>query len=116
MSKYDGAQERICRTGGAVRVSLSSGVGQGNGGTSLACAGCYVQAVAANTAVVRMNIGTDASATAGVDLARPYVYDGTDEASAATAQPLYVRISDVSQLYFYSTDVDAKVDILYLLG
>ena len=117
MSKYDGrSSATIARTGGSVKVSLAVGVGQGNDGTALACKGCWVQAAAANTAVVKMNIGAAASANLGVELGRQYVYDGTDEASAAACQPLKVDIADVAELYFYSSDADAVVDITYLLG
>lgn len=112
-TKYDGSQIRICPTGGHVRVTLSTSVGQGNGGTSLPCKGCWVQAVDDNTDTVRMNIGAAASDTVGIDLARPSI-SGTTAAGAA--QPLWVPISDVAKLYFYSGDADAKIDILYLLG
>ena len=88
-SKYDNhAVDRCARTGGAVRVTLSSNVGQGNGGTSLPCRGCWVQAVIANTDVIRMNIGTDASATVGVDLARPHINTVADSYGVAAAQPM----------------------------
>jgi len=61
-----------------------------------------------------MNIGAAASASLGVDLARPHINDGTDEYGAAAAQPLWVPIDDVSKLYFYSGQADAVVDITYL--
>lgn len=106
----------IASGGGSVKVTLSSGVGQGNGGTSIACKGCYVQAASANTAVVKMNIGASADANTGIELGRPVVYDGTNEASAAAAQPLFVPVDDVALLYFYSTYSTAVVDITYLTG
>jgi hypothetical protein len=109
-TKFANAQPRICDSGGAVRVTLSSGTGQGNGGTSLPCKGCYVQAVDANTDVVRINIDTAASDTLGIDLARTSI--GANAAS--TAPPLFIPIDDVSKLYFYSGDADAVVDIMYL--
>lgn len=107
MSAYHGAIQRIRGSGGSVKVTLSSGLGQGNDGTSQPCAGCFVQAATANTAVVKMNIGAAASANAGVELART-------EAAASTAQPLWVPVDDVSLLYFYSSDADGIVDITYL--
>jgi len=116
---YLGASSNKIRDGGNsghVRVSLSSNVGQGNGGTALACAGCYVQAAIGNTEVVRWNLGVAASGTVGQDLARPHINDGTDEYGAAAAQPLWIPISDVADLYFYSDDADAIVDIIYLKG
>jgi hypothetical protein len=116
VTKYNCAEQRIRTTGGSVKVSLSAGVGQGNGGTSLPCAGCWVQAATANTAAVQMNIGAAATANLGVELGRQWVYDGTDEASASACQPLWIPIDDVSALYFYSSDSDAIVHITYLLG
>ncbi len=115
MSKYDGRlATTLARTGGSVRVTLSSNDGQGNGGTSLPCKGCWVQAADDNSDVVKMNIGAAATAILGVDLARPYI-SGTTASGAA--QPLWVPISDVSQLYFHSVgDSSAVIDITYLLG
>ena len=115
MSKYDGRSAvALARTGGSVRVTLSSNDGQGNGGISLPCKGCWVQAVDANTDTVRMNIGAAATDALGVDLARPFI-SGTTASGAA--QPLWVPISDVSQLYFHSAgDSNAIIDILYLVG
>lgn len=114
MSKYDGMSAiQLARTGGSVRVTCSSDVGQGNGGTGLACKGCWVSPAVANTEVVKMNIGAAASATLGVDLGRAFI-SGTTASGAV--QPLWVPISDVSQLYFYSSDTDAVIDITYLLG
>lgn len=103
---------RICGGGGAVRVSLSSGTGQGNGGTSLPCKGCYIQAALANTDEVYMNIGAAASSSLGIELGR----QGIDANQQASCQPLWVPIDDVASLYFYSADADAVVDILYFVG
>ena len=102
---------RVCTDGGAVRVSLSSGTGQGNGGTALPCRGCWVQGVDANTDVVRVNIGAAASDTAGIDLGRPFISGTT---ASGSCQPLWIPIDDVAKLYFFSGDADAKVDILYI--
>lgn len=113
-TKYDGTRQTICPTGGAVRVTLSSNDGQGNDGTSLPCKGCWVQAADSNTDVVRMNIGADATDALGVDLGRPYVSGTT---ASGSCQPMWVPVSDVSQLYFHSAgDDNAIVDILYLVG
>ena len=113
MSNYAGSLQRIRGTGGAVRVTCSSDVGQGNGGTSLPCAGCFVQAAIGNTEVVRMNIDVAASASVGIDLARPFISGTT---AACAAQPMWVPIDDVSSLYFYSADANAIIDILYVKG
>lgn len=117
MTKYANTRSgTIASSGGSVRVTCSSNVGQGNGGTSLPCKGCFVQPAIANTEVVKMNIGAAASATLGVDLQRPHINDGTDEYGASAAQPLFVPVDDVSLLYFYSADADAIIDITYLRG
>lgn len=112
MSVYKNADaQRIRSTGGAVRVTLDEGTGQGNGGTSLPCIGCYVQAAITNTEPVYMNIDTAASADVGIGLGKPETGN-----SVATCQPLWVAIDDVASLYFYSADADAVVDILYFKG
>lgn len=116
-SKYEGrSATQLARTGGSVRVTCSSNVGQGNGGASLPCKGLWVSPVIANTEVVKMNIGVAASATLGIDLQRQHINDGTDEYGASASIPLWVPIADVSELYFYSADANAIIDITYLLG
>lgn len=117
MGVYKNADaQRIRSSGGAVRVTLSTGTGQGNGGTSLPCLGCYVQAALANTDEVYMNIDVAASSSVGIELGRPHINDGTNEYGAAGCQPLWVPIDNVSSLYFYSADANAVIDILYFKG
>jgi len=112
MSVYKNADaQRIRSSGGAVRVTLDTKLGQGNDGASLPCLGCYVQASIDNTSVVSMNIDTAASADLGIELGKQI--DGN---AVAACQPLWVPIDDVSSLYFYSEDADAVVDILYFVG
>lgn len=109
MSDYNGASFTKVRNGGGhVRVTLSSNVGQGNGGTSKPCIGCFVQPLAANTALVRVNINSAASATVGIDL--PF------SAAGVAYAPTFIPVDDVSNLYFYSSQADAVVDILFLRG
>jgi len=96
---------KISSRGGSVRVTISSNVGQGNGGTSLPCKGCFVSPASGNTGVIRMNIGAAASATVGIELA-----------DADTGGPLYIPIDDVSKLYFYGATNGDDVDILYFNG
>ncbi|KKL74314.1 hypothetical protein LCGC14_2066160 [marine sediment metagenome] len=117
MNKYANTRgNTIADGGGSVRVTCSSNVGQGNGGTALPCKGCWVQPAIANTEVVKMNIDIAASAILGIDLQRPHINDGTNEYGAAAAKPLFVPINDVDKLYFYSADVNAIIDITYLKG
>ena len=108
MSKYAGMLvNRICPDGGAVRVTTSSNVGQGNGGTSLPCKGCWVRPPSTNSSTVcKVNIGAAASATLGIDLPNKNFPEG----------PLFIPIDDVAKLYFYSDDDGGIIDILYLLG
>lgn len=94
----------ICAGGGSNRVTLSGGEGQGNDGTSLPCKGCFVIGDSANTAAVRMRIGTDCTSTTGT----PIPEFGTDHYIR------FVPINDLNKLYFYSSDATAIVDIEYL--
>lgn len=113
-NKYSNTRANtIASSGGAVRVTLSSGVGQGNDGTALPCKGCFVQAVDANTDVVRVNIDIAASDTLGIDLGFPFIAGQT---ASSACQSLFIPIDDVSKLYFYSGDTNAIVDIMYLGG
>lgn len=117
MNKYANTRgSTIADGGGSVRVTCSTNVGQGNGGTALPCKGCWVQPAIGNTEVVKMNIEAAASDILGVDLQRPHINDGTNEYGAAAAQPLWVPINDVDKLYFYSVDANAIIDITYLRG
>ena len=112
MGTYKNADaQRIRSTGGTVKVTLATNVGQGNGGTSQPCLGCYVQAAIANTEVVSMNIDVAASALLGIELGKQ-IKGNTD----AACQALWVPIDDVASLYFYSADANAVVDILYFKG
>ena len=102
---YDGSLLRMRPGGGAVRVTIASTVGQGNDGTSLPCSGCLIQCPTGNTGPVRLNIGAAASSTLGIDLPEE-----------AVNSPLFVPISDVSALHFYSGTDGDFVDILYFKG
>lgn len=108
-TKYDNMRWLRCaRTGGVDTVTLSlTGKGQGNEGISIAVRGCWVQNRSENYnfPVVKMSIGMEATPVKGVELAMPDV----------GAQPLWVPISDLAQLYFYGFRGD-KIDIVYLLG
>lgn len=107
VTKYDNmVWTRCARTGGAVTVAIADNVGQGNGGTSLPCRGCWVSPRSGNTGTIRMNIGSAASATAGMELS------DADTGGGA----LFVPISDVAELYFYGGTNGDDVDIVYLLG
>ena len=91
-------------TGGAVRVTCASNVGQGNAGTSLPCKMCWVSAPTGNTAPTKVNIGVTASAVLGVTICEDDV-----------GQPLMIPIDDVSKLYFYSGGATDTIDIMYVL-
>ena len=102
---YEGSLLRMRPGGGAVRVTIASTVGQGNGGTSLPCSGCIIQCPTGNTGPVRLNIGAAASAILGIDLPEE-----------AVNSPIFIPVSDVSVLYFYSATNGDFVDILYFKG
>ena len=108
-TKYNNCEwERCARTGGVtLALMAANGKGQGNGGTTLFCRGCWVQHRLPKiyTVPVKMSIGQEANAVFGVELS----------ISVLGAQPLWVPISDVAQLYFYGTEGNI-VDIIYLLG
>jgi hypothetical protein len=108
MSKYANADaQRIRGSGGSVRITIPSGLtGQGNGGTSLPCIGCWVSPASGNTGITKMNIDTAASATLGIELS------DADNGSG----PIWVPIDDVASLYFYSATSGNFIDITYLLG
>lgn len=105
-SKYYNCDFNRCTdSGGAVRVTIDSNVGRGNGGTSLPCKGCFVSPASANTGTIRVNIAADASDTVGIQIP-----------DADQGGPVFIPVDDVNLLYFYGgTDGDV-VDILYLLG
>lgn len=103
MSTYANALHRIRSGGGSVKVTIASNVGQGNAGTELKCAGCYVAAANGNTGHINMNIGAAATDELGIEI---------PEAEAGT--PLFVSIDDVSKLYFYGATNGDIVHITYL--
>lgn len=87
-------------TGGAVRVTLSGGVGQGNGGTSLPCRECWVHVGADGTGPVTVNIGSAASTILGVEIKKDLA-------------PFKIPVDDVSKLYFFSATAADVIDILW---
>ncbi len=98
MSKFKNTRlDIVPETGGTVKITLSEGLGQGNDGTSLPCKSCLVKPASANTSDVFVNIGAEA--------------DGNDFPLDAGATP--IPTDDINNLYFYSTDADAIVYILY---
>ena len=90
-------------TGGAVRVTLSSNVGQGNGGTSLPCKMCWISTPAGSTAPTKVNIDVAASATLGVEIPE-----------ATAGGPMMIPIDDISKLFFYSGGATDVIDITYV--
>lgn len=114
-TKYDNTDwskcAKTCGTTWVVIGVVEDNVAQGNYGVSLPCRGCWVQKREGSTNILRMSIGSPATADLGVELGQtPTTFGAPDGAS-----PLWVPVSDVSQLYFYGTDLDS-VDIMYMLG
>lgn len=99
MSKFYNARlNRTNKGGGSYRVQLATNTGQGS---DQPCKFCRVQAYSANTSVVRIRIDTAVTdATTGVEL------PGNPVLTPYT-------ISNLNQLYFYSAQADAIVDIEY---
>ena len=105
-TKYDNTDWSRCpRTYEVVEITIGAdGTAQGNGGVSLPCKGCYLQ-MREFLVTVKVNIGTPATAGLGMTLAP----------AGQKARPLWVPISDLSQLYFFG-DPQAVVDIMYMIG
>jgi hypothetical protein len=101
-TKFYNSRLRITDSGGAVRVTIASNVGQGNGGTSLPCKGCFVGAAAANTSVVVMNIGVAASASLGIEVPKSNAGGG-----------MFIPVDDVASLYFYGASDNDVINLLY---
>lgn len=91
--------------GGSVRMTISSNVAQGNGGTSLPCKKVYL---VASTGTVRVTINTACTATTGIPL--PWL-DATNHVSPV---PLEIPIDDVAKLYFYGSGGSETIDCLFL--
>jgi len=92
-------------SGGSVRMTIASTVAQGNDGTSLPCKKVWL---IADNKEVRVTIGTDCTATTGMQL--PYIDGDTYKGS-----PLILEIDDVSSLYFYCASDGRTIDCLYRL-
>ena len=86
------------KTFGTAVVTLAAGIGQG---PDIPCKSCLVIPDSANTATVYIGASSDVTDAAGyplptVDLALPIM-------------------RNLNQLFFYSTDIDAKVRVLWRL-
>lgn len=110
LNKYTNTNLNVVpNSGGSVRVTIATNVGQGNGGTSLPCKKCWL---VANATDVRVTIGTACTATTGIPV--PWaMHDTTTDKTYSHASVLELEIDDVSSLYFYGSTDDAVVDILY---
>ena len=111
---------RLARDYGVIEVTTDwrTGQAQANDGVSLPCRGCYVQMREYQWADrIKMAVGTPATAVFGVTLgvAISGEVDGSGDPLIQGATFLWVPVSDVSQLYFYSADT-ATVDIMYFFG
>lgn len=105
-TKYDNADWSKCAKTYEVTLVMmdDDGNAQGNEGLSLPCKGCYVQ-MREVVDTAKMSIGTPANALFGVELAP----------AGKKSSPLWVPVSDLSQLYFYG-EPGVIVDIMYMLG
>lgn len=87
-------------TGGSVRVTLSGGLGQGNGGTSMPCRECWLHVGADGTGPVTVNLCAAASTILGVEIKKDLA-------------PFKIEIDDVSKLYFFSATAADIIDIMW---
>ena len=109
-TKYDNCDvSLLARTGGAVVVTIAMDADYGPLGVhpvSIPCRGCFVSTRNIKLGATVMAIGTGRDpGNRGVYIAMP----------STGGQPMWVQVSDVSQLYF-SAGVGEKIDIVYLLG
>lgn len=110
-TKYDNTDwTRLARTGGAVVITLAldtDGIIRGTYPVSLPCRGCWVAVRDTNTDDVYMS-----TAPGAIPELCPYMsYPNLG------AQPLWIPISDVSQLSFCgAAGAGDKVDIVFLTG
>ena len=120
-TKWDNADwSRLARDYGVIDVTTDwlTGLGQGNGGVSLPCRGCYVEPREGQwTDRIKMAVGTPASAVFGVTLgvSESAEVDKWGQPIIQGATYLWVPVSDVSQLYFYCAG-GGTVDIIYFIG
>lgn len=112
-TKYNGSSSNtISSGGGSIRVTITSNVGQGNGGTSLPCKGCII---VSNGTDVRVNIGSACTAITGIPV--PWFgHSTTATQTYSVYNTLFLPVDDVANLYFYGATNDIVVDILYFLG
>ena len=109
-TKYDNTEwYSLARTGGAIVVTIELDPDYGPLGVhpvSVPCKGCFVAGRCREGGSVIMSIGSGRNpALRGTYI--PKVWEG--------GQPVYVPVSDVSQLYFSANDGE-HVDIVYLVG
>lgn len=98
-------------------MAATTGVYQGNAGTSLPCKKCWVQAAISNVAYIMMNINAAATSILGITLPGT-IGLGAITACVSTAvvpPPMEIEIDDVSKLYFHSTTPGDLVNIMYRL-
>lgn len=99
----------------SAKVTISSNVGRGNGGTSLPCKKVWMQAALTNASYVLMNVAAAATSVLGITL--PGSLAGTTITAvlsvAIVPPPMEMEIDDVSKLYFWGgTDGDV-VNMIY---
>jgi len=109
-TSYNGSDaETICSGGGSVRVTIASNVGQGNGGTSLPCKGCYIVSDGTD---VRVRIGTVCTELTGIPV--PWFgHSTTATQTYSVYNTLFLPVDDISNLYFYGATNGKIIDILY---
>ena len=103
MTKYDNCDwSRLARTGGVSRAVIGAdGQGQGNGGVSIPCRGCFIQSREKEACWLTEEGGMGA----GPFLPGPN----------SGCQPIWLSIANVAEIWIGGAPGET-VDIVYLLG
>ncbi len=106
---YEGTDANLTSgNGGSERITIAANIGQG---ADVPCRKVLITQPYGNTGVARVNVGTAASATLGIDIP----HGGSTVATAPlSVGPIEINVSNTNLLNFYSGTNGDFVDILYL--
>ena len=106
---YEGSDANLVSgNGGSERVTIAANIGSG---ADVPCRKVFITQAAGNSGQARLNIGTAASATLGINIPK----GATTAANGPGEQPpLELNIANTNLLNFYSGTNGDTVDIMYL--